>query len=83
MGPKMGTRKEKIGPQDLKEKRDSSSRRSLLEILQKGAGISSAPLSGPVATSKPAVEISAKGRDKTNGEKPARCKTKNPSLGSQ
>ena len=32
-------------------------------MLQQGAGSSGEPLRGPVATSKPAVEISAKGKD--------------------
>jgi hypothetical protein len=45
-------RRKKTGPQDLKEKRDSPSRRSTLEILQQGAGSFGAPLSGPVATSE-------------------------------
>jgi hypothetical protein len=47
----------KTGPQDLKGKRDSPSRRSLREILQQGAGSSGTPLWGLVATSVPAVEI--------------------------
>jgi hypothetical protein len=54
----------KTDPKDLKQKRDSPPRRSLCEILQQGAGRSGAPSSRPVATSEPAVEISAK--DKTN-----------------
>jgi hypothetical protein len=37
----------------------------LREILQQGAGSSGTPLRGPVATSKPAVEISAKDRDES------------------
>jgi hypothetical protein len=53
----------KTGPQALKRKRDSPSRRSLREILQQGAGSSGTLLRGPVATSKLAVEISAKDRD--------------------
>jgi hypothetical protein len=53
----------KRGPKDLKQKRDSASRRSLREILQQGAGSSVAPLRGPAATSEPAVKISAKDRD--------------------
>jgi hypothetical protein len=32
-------------------------------MLQQGAGSSGEPLRGPVATSEPAVEISAKGRN--------------------
>jgi hypothetical protein len=55
--------KEKTGPRDLKQKRDSPSRSSLQEILRQGARSFSAPLRGPAATSEPAVEISAKGRD--------------------
>jgi hypothetical protein len=74
--------KTKTGPKDLKQKRDSPPRRSLREILQQGAGSSGAPSRRPVATSKPAVEISAKGRD-TSGSKPASGKNKNHSLGSQ
>jgi hypothetical protein len=57
-------KKKETGPQDLKEKRDSPPRRSLLEILQKGAGSSSAPLRDLAATIEPAAEISAKGIDK-------------------
>jgi hypothetical protein len=53
----------KTGPQDLKRKRDPPPRRSLREILQQGAGSSGTPLRDPVATSIPAVEISAKDRD--------------------
>jgi hypothetical protein len=56
--------KTKTGPKDLKQKRDFPPKRSLREILQQGAGSSGAPLSGPAATSEPAVEISAKDRDK-------------------
>jgi hypothetical protein len=77
----MGTKKEKTSPQDLKEKRDSPSRRSLREILQHGAGSFGAPLSGPVATSKPAVEISAKGRDKPMVRNMTEVKPKIPLLG--
>jgi hypothetical protein len=51
------------GPKDLKKKKNSPTRRSLREILQQRAGSSGAPLRGPVATSKSAAEISAKGRD--------------------
>jgi hypothetical protein len=54
----------KTGPKDLKQKRDSPPSRSLREILQEGAGSSEALSRRPVATSKPAVEISAKDRDK-------------------
>jgi hypothetical protein len=49
---------------ETKQNWDSSSRRSLREILKPGTGSSSAPLRGPVATNESAVEISAKGRDK-------------------
>jgi hypothetical protein len=55
-----GNQNKKTDPQDLKEQRDSPSRRTLEEILQQGAGSSSAPLK----TSKPAAEISAKHRAK-------------------
>jgi hypothetical protein len=44
-------------------KRDSCSRGSLQEIPQQEAGSSGAPLRCPVATNKPAVEISTKDRD--------------------
>jgi hypothetical protein len=44
-------------------KRDSRSRGSLQEIPQQGAGSSGAPLSCPVATNEPAIEISTKDRD--------------------
>jgi hypothetical protein len=53
----------KTGPKGLKQKRDSPPRRSLREILQQGVGSSGEPSRRPVATSKPAVEISAKVRD--------------------
>jgi hypothetical protein len=46
-------------------------------MLQQKAGSSGEPLRSPVATSKPAYEISAKGRNETSGSKPARGKTKN------
>jgi hypothetical protein len=55
--------KNKTGRKDLKLKRDLLSRGSLREMLQQGAGSSGEPLRGPVATSEPAVEISAKGRN--------------------
>jgi hypothetical protein len=58
-----GNKNKKTGPQALKKQKDSPSRRTLEELLQQGAGSSGAPLRGPVTTSKPAVEISAKGRD--------------------
>jgi hypothetical protein len=53
----------KTGRKDLELKRDPLPRGSLREILQQGAGSSGEPLRGPVATSEPAVEISAKGRN--------------------
>jgi hypothetical protein len=53
----------KTGFKDLKQKRDSLSRRSLREIIQQEAGSSGALLRGLAATSKPAVETSAKSRD--------------------
>jgi hypothetical protein len=77
----MGTKKEKTSTQDLKENRDSPPRRSLREILQQGAGSSGAPLSGLVATSKPAVEISVKGRDKPMVRNLPKVKPKIPLLG--
>jgi hypothetical protein len=55
--------KSKRGFKDLKQKRDSPSRRSLREILQQGAGSSGTLLRGPAATSEPAVKITAKDRD--------------------
>jgi hypothetical protein len=55
----------KRGPKDLKQKRDSPSRRSLRKLPQQGAGSPGAPLRGPAATSEPAVKISAKDRDET------------------
>jgi hypothetical protein len=60
----METEQTKTGPLDLKEKRDSPSRKSLREILQQGAASSGVQRSGPAATRVPAVKISAKGRDK-------------------
>jgi hypothetical protein len=57
--------KNKTGRKDLKLKRDPLSRGSLQEILQRGAGSSGEPLRGPVTTSEPAVEISAKGRNES------------------
>jgi hypothetical protein len=62
-GTKMKGTKNKTGRKDLKVNRDPLSRGSLWEMLQQGAGSSGEPLSGPVATSEPAVEISAKGRN--------------------
>lgn len=53
----------KTGRMDLKQKCDSPPGGSLQEILQQGARSSGAPLRCTVATSEPAVEISAKGRD--------------------
>jgi hypothetical protein len=61
----------KKSPQDLKKQRDSPPRRSLQEILQQGSGSSGASLRGLVATSEPAVEISAKGREEPVVIKPA------------
>jgi hypothetical protein len=55
--------KTKSGRKDLKLKGDSSPRRSLQRILQQGEVSSGTSLKGPVATSKPAVELSANGRD--------------------
>jgi hypothetical protein len=62
-GTKMKATKNKTGRKDLKLKRDPLPRGSLREMLQQGAGSSGEPLRGPVATSAPAVEISAKGRN--------------------
>jgi hypothetical protein len=59
----MDTDKIKTGPLDLRDKRNSPSRKSQGEILQQGAGSSGVPRSGRAATRVPAVEISAKGRD--------------------
>jgi hypothetical protein len=55
--------KNKIDRKDLKLKRDPLPRGSLRDTLQQGAGSSGEPLRGPVATSEPAVEISAKARN--------------------
>jgi hypothetical protein len=55
--------KNKTGLKDLKLNRDPLPKGSLREMLQQGAGSSGEPLRGPVATSEPAVEISAKGRN--------------------
>jgi hypothetical protein len=75
--------KTKTGRKDLKQKRDSPPRRSLREILQQGAGSFGAPSRRPVATSEPAVEISAKDRDEPAVLNLPQVKTKNHSLGSQ
>jgi hypothetical protein len=77
----MGTKNKKNGPLDLKEKRDSPSRRSLQETLQQGAGSSGALRSDPVATSRPAVEIPAKGRGKPTVRHLPKVKQKIPLLG--
>jgi hypothetical protein len=58
----METKEKKQSPQDFKKMRGSPSRRSLQEILQRGAGSSGAPPRDAGATSEPAVEVSAKGR---------------------
>jgi hypothetical protein len=55
--------KTKTGRKDFKLKRDTPPRGSLLEMLQQKAG-SYEPLRNPVPTGEPAVEISAKGKDK-------------------
>jgi hypothetical protein len=80
-GTKMRTRNKKTGPLDVKEKRDFPSRRSLQEMLQQGAGSPGAPRSDSVATSGPAVEISAKGRDKLTVRHLPMVKPKMPLLG--
>jgi hypothetical protein len=55
---------EKNGLQGSERRRGSLVGRSLeQEILQWGAGSSGAPLWGTGATSEPAVEVTAKGRD--------------------
>jgi hypothetical protein len=77
----METGQQKTGPLDLKEKRDSPSRRSLREILQQGAGSSGVPQSGLAATRVPAVEISAKGRDKPMVGHLPKVKPKIPLMG--
>jgi hypothetical protein len=74
-------KKKKPVPHDLKKQRDSPSGRSLREILQQGHGSSSAPVRGPVATSKPAVEISAKGRDEPVVGNLRKVKPRTPLLG--
>jgi hypothetical protein len=59
----METKEKKQSPQDFEKKRGSPSRGSLHEILQQGAGSSGASSRGTGATSEPATEVSAKGRD--------------------
>jgi hypothetical protein len=76
-----GNQIEKTGPQKLKRKRDSPSRRYLREILQLEAGSSGKLLRGPPATSKPAVEISAKGRSEPVVRNLHKVKPKTPLLG--
>jgi hypothetical protein len=71
----------KTGPKDLQQKRDSLPRRSLCEILQQGAGSSGALSRRPVATSEPAVEISAKDRDKPAVRNLSEVKTNTTLLG--
>jgi hypothetical protein len=56
-GTKIDTDGIKTGPLDLKEKRDSPSRKSQVEINQQGAGSSGVPRSGRAATRVPAAEI--------------------------
>jgi hypothetical protein len=51
----MNTKKKKTGLQD--SKKDSAPRRSLQEILQRGAGSSGTPPRGAQATCEPAVEV--------------------------
>jgi hypothetical protein len=53
----MKVTKNKTGRKALKLKRDPSSRGSLREMPQQGAGSSGEPLGEPVATSEPAVEL--------------------------
>jgi hypothetical protein len=77
----MDTDKIKTGPLDIKEMRDSHSRKSIREILQQGAGSSVVPRSGPAATRVPAVEISAKGKDKPMVRYLHEVKPKIPQMG--
>jgi hypothetical protein len=56
----MDTKENKSGLQDPKEKRVSLPRRSLQEILHRGAGSSGVPPRGTGGTSEPAVEFLAK-----------------------
>jgi hypothetical protein len=77
----METEWKRIGPQDVKEKRDSPPRESLQEILQQGAGSSGAPLMGPAATSEPSVEISVEGRDEPVVRNLPDVKPRTPILG--
>jgi hypothetical protein len=51
------------------------------KFFSEGAGSSGAPLRGPVATSKPAVEISAKGRDEIAVRNLPEVKLRTPLLG--
>jgi hypothetical protein len=73
--------KTKTGPKDQKQKGDSPPRRFLREIIQQGAGNSGAPSRRPVATSKLAVEISAKDRDEPAIRNLPQVKTKTTLLG--
>jgi hypothetical protein len=50
-------------------------------MLQQGAGSSGAPLTGPAKTGKPAVEISAKGRDEPVVRNLPEVKLRTPLLG--
>jgi hypothetical protein len=71
----------KTGPKDPTQKRDFPPRRSLREIIQQGAGSSGSPSRRPVATSEPAVEISAKDRDEPAVKNLPQAKTKTTLLG--
>lgn len=77
----METEWKRNGPQDLKEKRDSSLLEFLQEILQQVAGSSSTPLRGLAVTSKPAVEISTEGRDEPVVRNLPEVKPSTPLLG--
>jgi hypothetical protein len=70
----MESRIKKTGPLDL-------SRRFQQGKLQQGAGSSGAPQSDLVATSRPAVETSAKSRDKPMVRHLPKVNPKNPLLG--
>jgi hypothetical protein len=76
----MDTNKNKTGLQDSKTKMDSLPRRSLQEILQQKARSSGTPSKEIGATSKPAVDVSAKGRDEPVMRNLPEVISKDPSL---
>jgi hypothetical protein len=55
----MDTKENKKCLQDFKKKRESTPRRSLQDLLQRGAGSSGSPPRDTGANSEPAVEVSA------------------------